>query len=171
MLNVECPSPHLKLIDFEKPDFGIVKVLPNGMAQQIESAVMEFMKDSHIPDGVDLRGFYNQTLQSIAQATVLGGQGDLWLGVMGGELVTYILAHINNDYDGRLSYLVSQAWVRKDQRGQPWVKWAWEKVRQRAKESFCKHFSVISSRGKTKAYCRFLGKGFHPYAEILKEEL
>lgn len=116
-------------------------------------------------------GFFNQTLQSIASASYLNQGGDFWLGTMNGNLVIYILAHIGNDYDGRLSYTVTQAWVRKDQRGKKWVKEVWEEVRARAKNCMCKHFSVISSRGKTAAYCRFLGKGFHPYAEILKEEL
>jgi hypothetical protein len=152
-------------------DFGIVKSIPEGMANDIELAVVDFMRSSHVPAGVDLRGFYNQTLQAIANSSVLGGTGTLWLGVMDGKLVTYLLTQVSNDYDGRLAYTVTQAWVRDDQRGQPWVKWAWSKVRQHAKDCFCKHFVVLSSRGHTKAYCRFLGKGFRPYAEILKEEI
>lgn len=171
MQSVECTSPHFRLVEPDGPAFGLSKVIPEGMAPQIEVAVRDFMVSSHLPQGVDPEGFFRQTLQSIAAASYLSQGGELWLGVMNGKLVTYILAHIGNDYDGRLSYTVSQAWVRKDQRGQPWVRWAWEKVRQRAKDCLCKHFAILSSRGKTKAYCRFLGKGFHPYAEILKEEL
>lgn len=124
-----------------------------------------------MPKGVNIEGFYYQTLQTIANISVMNQSGELWLGTIDGNLVTYILAHIGNDYDNRLGYMVTQAWVRKDQRGQKWVKEAWQQVRTRAKDCFCKHFSVISSRGHTKAYCRFLGKGFHLYAEILKEEL
>jgi len=171
MLNVQSGSPYLKLEQEESPNFDVVKSIPKGFASQIEEAVKDFILTSHLPDGVDKNGFFNQTLQAMANCTVFGGAGDLWIGTMNGGLVTYIIAHVNNDYDGRLNYMVTQAWVRKDQRGQPWVKEAWGKVRQRAKDCFCKHFSVISSRGKTEAYCRFLGKGFHPYAEILKEEI
>lgn len=176
MLNMEPPAPQtvatntISIFD-ETPYFRIVKSIPDGLSPQIEEAVKDFIQASHVPDGVDLIGFYYQTLQAIANMMVMNSPGDLWLGTVDGKLVTYILAHVNNDYDGRLNYLVTQAWVRKDQRGQKWVKKAWEKVGQRAKDCFCKHFSIISSRGKTDAYCRFLGKGFHPYAEILKSEI
>lgn len=170
MLNTECPSPYFKLIDSAKIDFGLSKVIPNGSAPQIEAAVRDFMVSSHLPEGVDKEGFFRQTLQAIASASYLGQGGDLWLGFMGGVIVTYILAHVGNDYDGKLAYTVTQAWVRKDQRGQKWVKEAWEKVRQRAKDCLCKHFAILSSRGNDKAYCRFLGKGFHFYCSILKEE-
>lgn len=171
MPSVESLSPHFTLLEPSRPDFGPSKVIPDGSAPQIEAAVRDFIVSSHLPDGVDPEGFFRQTLQSIAAASYLNQGGELWLGFIGGRLVTYILAHVGNDYDGHLAYTVTQAWVAKDQRGQRWVKEAWQNVRQRAKDCFCKHFVVLSSRGKTKAYCRFLGKGFHYYAEILKEEL
>lgn len=170
-MTIQSLSPHLRLIDQDKLDFGLFRTIPEGIAPQIETAVRDFMVSSHLPDGVDKEGFYRNTLQAIAAASYLNQGGELWIGISNGMLWTYILAHIGNDYDGRLSYTVTQAWVKKDQRGQKWVKEAWEQVRQRAKNCFCKHFAILSSRGKTKAYCRFLGKGFHPYAEILKEEL
>ncbi len=170
MIQIECLSPHLKILEPVRPNFGLAKVIPQGIAPEIEAAVKDFIVSSHLPEGVDKEGFFYQTLQAIAAASYLNQGGELWLGIMNGRLVTYILAHVGNDYDGRLAYIVTQAWVRKDQRGHKWVKWAWEEVRQRAKDCFCKHFAVFSSRGKTKAYCRFLGKGFHYYAEILKEE-
>lgn len=169
MIKVECLSPHMTLVD-SSPQFELHKSIPSGIAPQIEMAVRDFMVSSHLPEGVDKEGFYRNTLQAIAGASYLNQGGDLWLGFSRGTLYTYILAHIGNDYDGRLAYTVTQAWVRKDQRGQPWVKEAWEQVRQRAKDCFCKHFAIISSRGNDKAYCRFLGKGFHFYASILKEE-
>lgn len=168
MLNMECISPVFKITS---PQFEVVKTIPEGMSKQIEEAVVDFIKTSHVPEGVDLRGFYHQTLEAIANASYLNGGGELWLGILDGELVTYILARICKDFDHRMTYQVSQAWVRKDQRGKPWVKEAWNKVRARAKSCFCYHFSVISSRGNDKAYCRFLGKGFRFYASILKEEL
>lgn len=171
MLRMECPSPYFKFTEPSGPDFGLVKFIPEGMAGSIEVAVRDFMVSSGLDDTIDKEGFFNQTLQAIAAASYLNQGGDLWLGILNGRLVTYILARVGSDFDGKLSYTVSQAWVRKDQRGQKWVKEAWKKVRSRAKECFCKHFVVLSSRGKTKAYCRFLGKGFHHYGEILKEEI
>lgn len=154
-----------------RPSFELVHEIPPGASSQIENAVRDFIVSSHMPQGVNLAGFYHQTLQSIASASYLNQGGELWLGFIGDKLVIYLLARISDDFDGRLSYAVTQAWVRKDQRGKKWVKWAWQKVRERAKDCMCSHFSIFSSRGKTEAYCRFLGKGFHYYAEILKEEL
>lgn len=163
-------SPHFTLIEPERPCFGLYKTIPDGIPRQIEKAVEDFIRTSHVPQGVDKPGLYNATLHAIANASVLGGTGDLWLGFHKGELWTYIIAHVGSDIDHRLSYTVSQAWVREDQRGKPWVKDAWEQVRKRAKDVFAKHFVVISSRDNDKAYCRFLGKGFHRYASILKED-
>lgn len=171
MFKVESVNPQLRLVEDEKPFFRIVNDIPPGMSKQIEDAVRDFIVSSHLPPGCDPQGFMNQTFGAMASATYLGQGGELWVGTTNGELWTYILATVGNDYDGRLSYTVTQAWVRADQRGEKWVKAAWEQVRERAKNCFCKHFAVISSRGKTDAYCRFLGKGFHYYAEILKEEL
>lgn len=170
LANVIVDSPFFVLKEDENPVFELHKSIPKGIAPQLEKAVEDFIRTSHIPKGIDFNGFYYQTLKVIAGAGVLNQGGDLWLGISDGELWTYILAQIGENYDQKLAYTITQAWVRKDQRGQPWVKWAWEKVRQRAKDCFCKHFAVLSSRGNDKAYCRFLGKGFHYYASILKEE-
>jgi hypothetical protein len=172
MIQVESLSPHFSLQKEEAPVFGLCKSIPDGIPSQIEAAVKDFMATSHIPKGIDPRSFYQQTLQTIAARAVMNQPGgELWLGISGGDLWTYILAHVGQDLDGRLAYTVTQAWVRKDQRGKKWVKQAWQKVRQRAKDCFASHFVVISSRGNDAAYCRFLGKGFHFYASILKEEL
>lgn len=171
MISVESRSPYLELVQEAHPHFGLTKVIPDGFAPQLESAVRDFMVSSHLSEDIDKEGFFSQTLQAMASASYLNQGGELWLGILNGKLVTYILARVGSDFDGKLSYTVSQAWVRKDQRGKKWVKTAWQKVRARAKDCFCKHFVVLSSRGKTKAYCRFLGKGFHYYAEILKEEI
>lgn len=169
---VDSLSPHLKIVEPEGPHFGLYKAIPDGMTHHLEKAVEDFIRSSHVPEGVDLPSFYNQTLQLIATRTVMGQPGgDFWMGIHHGELWTYILSHLCPDIDGRLAYTVTQAWVRKDQRGKPWVKDAWEQVRKRAKDCFASHFIVVSSRGNDAAYCRFLGKGFHFYASILKEEL
>lgn len=170
LVDVIVDSPHFKLIEPERPHFSIVKAIPDGLAPQIEVAVRDFMVSSHLPEGVDPEGFFQQTLQAIASASYLNQGGELWLGILNGKLVTYILARVGADFDGKLAYTVSQAWVRKDQRGQKWVKLAWEKVRQRAKDCLCSHFAIFSTRGNDKAYCRFLGKGFHFYSSILKQE-
>lgn len=155
----------------EVPVFELAKEIPRGMNQQFSDAVQDFIKSSGLPEGIDKNGFYYQTLQAIANSVILGQGRELWLGINGSELYTYILASIAPDFDGRLAYTVHQAWVRKDQRGKPWVKESWQKVRRRAKDTLCSHFVVHSTKERTNVYCRFLGKGFRKIAEILKEEI
>lgn len=168
---IDLPGVKFKLLGSENPVFELAQAIPQGFNEQFSAAVLDFMKSSGLPQGIDLRGFYYQTLQAIANSALLGQGRELWLGIYEGQLWTYILASIGVDFDGRLAYTVSQAWVKEDQRGQPWVKEAWLKVRQRAKDTLCTHFVVHSTKENTTAYCRFLGKGFRKVSEILKEEL
>lgn len=169
--SVLVDSPHFTVLAPQKPVFEICRAIPEGLREQISKAVIDFVVASELPKGIDKNGFYYQTLQSIANSAILGQGRELWLGIHGDELWTYILAGIAPDFDGRLAYTVHQAWVRKDQRGKPWVREAWQKVRERAKDTLCSHFVVNSTKGRTEAYCRFLGKNFHKVAEVLKEEL
>lgn len=159
------------LVKPDCPYFERATSIPQGMSKQIQDAVIDFMGASELPNGIDRQGFYYQTLQAISNSAIFGQGRELWLGINGDELWTYILANIGPDFDGRLAYTVLQAWVREDQRGKPWVRDAWLKVRRRAQDMLCTHFVVYSTKGKTEAYCRFLGKGFHKISEILKEEL
>ncbi len=154
----------------EKPYFRVIKSIPDGMSVQIESAIVDFMKTSHLPEGIEQRGFYNQTLQAIANAAILGGGGEFWIGTINGELVIYTIAYINNDFDGRLAYHVSQTWVKKEYRGKPIVKEWWNAIKQRAKDCLCGHLCLTSSRNP-KAYERWLGDGIKHYATLLKQTL
>lgn len=164
-------SREIPITFIQKPTFEVVKSIPEHLTPQIESAVRDFIVSSHSDDGtISVPGFYNQTLQCMANATYLGQGGELWLGTLNGQLLIYILALVNTDIDGRLTYHVSQAWVREDYRGNLIVKDWWEAVRKRAKNLFCSHLVIVSSRGH-KAYERFLGHGLKLYAHMLKEEL
>lgn len=154
----------------EKPYFRVVKSLPVGLTPQIEAAIQDFMLTSHMPEGIELRGFYYQTLQAMANAAILGGGGELWLGTIEGELVVYVLAYINNDFDGRLAYHVSQAWIKKEYRGKPIAKEWWAQIKQRARDCLCGHLCLTSSRNP-KAYARWLGDGMTYYAALLKQAL
>lgn len=156
--------------DLEKPYFRVIDALPDGMSPQIEAAVVDFMKSSDMPEGVQLMGFYNQTLQAIANATILQGNGEFWIGTLNGELLIYTLAYINNDFDGRLAYHISQTWVKKEWRGNPIVKEWWGQIKQRAKDCLCGHLCLTSSRNP-KAYERWLGDGMKHYATLLKQSL
>lgn len=152
----------------EKPYFRVVKAIPDLMSKQIEEAVVDFIKTSHTPQGIDVGGFYQNTLSAIANATYLGGGGDFWIGTMNGRITTYVLAFVGKDIDHRMSYTVTQAWVRKDFRGKPIVKEWYQQIRQRAKDLFAGHLVLISSRNPA-AYKRFLGYGMDHYCTMLKE--
>lgn len=170
MLNVECPSPHFKLLTQTEHVFRRYTSLPEGLNGQIEDAVKDFIKTSHMPKGVDPIGFYQQTLNGIANAAVLNGGGDFWLGTCDGKVYAYLLGRITCDIDNRLTYWVNQAWVHKDFRNTPTVKRDWEVVKKRAKDSLCSHMMIVSSRS-TKAYLRWLGSAWNVYATTLKEDL
>lgn len=141
--------------------------LPEGVHLQIELAVKDFVKTSHPSQGVDAEGFYQQTLEAIAQA-VFWGNGEFWLATDENQVLGYLLARIVKDIDNKVCYWISQCWVHKSWRGTPWVKESWQKIRARAKDLFCAHMVLVSSRG-SKAYKRFLG--VHDYAFLLKEDL
>lgn len=171
MMTRTVSTANWELLIPDAPVFELAKAIPSGMNQQFSDAVLDFMVSSELPAGIDKQGFFYQTLQAIANSAILGQGRDLWLGIRDGQLYTYILAGIGPDFDGKLAYTVHQAWVREDQRGKPWVKDAWQRVRQRAKDTFCSHLAIYSTKGRTDAYCRFLGKGFHKISEVLKCEL
>lgn len=161
--------PNILRLDME-PIFSVRKSIPSGFAPILEVAVKDFIVSSHVPEGIDIQGFYNQTLSAIASSTVLGQGGEFWMGTKNDELLIYVLANFGNDLDGRLSYNISQCWVRKDYRGNPIVKKWWEAIRQRAKDFLCKHIVITSSRNP-EAYMRWLGGGLHHYVTLLKQEI
>jgi hypothetical protein len=167
-MNTLTSSDAVSLALDEKPYFRVVKSIPEDMTPQIEDAVNEFIKRSHMPDGVDNQGFYHQTLEAIATASYLGGNGEFWIGTKNGKLLIYVLGYVGKDIDNRLSYHVSQAWVRKEYCGRPVVKEWWEAIRKRAKTLLCGHLVITSTRNP-KAYERFLGHGMKEYAVIMKE--
>jgi hypothetical protein len=169
-MKIECPSTYLKLKEEVEPVFEIVKRIPDGLSSQIEDAVMDFIKTSHSCPGVDAVGFYNQTLEAIAGATILGQGGDFWLAIDSQGVFGYALCRIVKDVDNRLTYWCAQSWLRKDMRGLEWYKFGMDKIRERAKSCFCAHLVIVSSRN-AEAYLRFLGKNWNKYATLLKEDI
>jgi hypothetical protein len=153
-------------------DFNIVRgTLPSNLnTGAIERAVEKFIKDSGCYKTADAVGMFNQTLSGIF-GCVYKNTGDFWLAVdEDGEVQAYAMGHVSTEVDNQLTYWLSQAWVDKSARGSKTVKGFWQKMRAQALKYFCKHIVVVSGRG-TEAYCRFLGKGWHEYARLLKEDL
>jgi hypothetical protein len=155
------------------PQFQRVTELPRHLnPQAIEKAVAAFVRDSRasrVP--LDLGGLYNQLIENIAAITVFKTPGHFfWAACEGGDVVAFALTHVSKDVDNSLCYWMSDAWVDPRWRRQPEVKSWFQQLRQHAKDSFCKHIIIPSSRG-VKAYCRFLGKDWHPYVALLKQDL
>ena len=119
----------------------------------------------------DRVGIYEQTLESIANASFLGGNGNFWLAEDNGEVAAYVLARVVKDIDNKLTYWVSQAWVSPIYRGKKVVKdeW-WRDIKNHAKKHFCKHLVIVSSRN-AKAYERWFGSGIKEYAKLMMEDL
>lgn len=169
MLKVLEPDTPLALNMLLKrnPRLKIVREIPKNLIPNIEEAISLFIQESGVKG--DPVGVFNQTIESIANATYLKGNGDFWLAEDNG-VAAYILAHVTKDIDNRLTYWIGQAYVRKDYRGDSLVKEWWEDVRQEAKSKFCRHLVIVSSRNP-RAYERFLGHGMEHYADLLMENL
>jgi len=150
------------------PQIQIIKQIPKTLnSKSIERAVLEFIKDSHVIGNPD--GIYQQTLETIANATFLGA-GDFWLATNNKEVAGYVIARTVKDIDNRLTYWVSQAWTHKDFRAKPIVKEWWSVIKKHATEHFCKHLVIVSSRNP-KAYERWFGTGMKEYAVQMMEDL
>lgn len=151
------------------PRLKIVKAIPTDLRKRaIEEAVLNFIKEVDVLG--DTTGFFNQTLEGIANATFLNRGGDFWLAQDGENVAAYLLGSVSRDIDGTLVYWLSQAWVDKKFRRNPCVKEWWADVREQAKSYLCRHIVIVSARGDA-AYCRWLGNGMHLYAHLLKEDI
>lgn len=135
----------------------------------IEDAVWSFVNDSHCNE--DLVGLHNQTIENIFHYSQCPDDTrNFWLADEDGEVMAYAMTHISKDVDNKLCYWITQAWVHPVIRGSKQVKEWFQIFREEAKKNLCAHIIVPSSRG-VEAYCRFLGKGWHTYVTLLKEDL
>lgn len=148
-----------------------VKEIPPSLnPKAIERAVAAFVDQSNA-ENVDKDGYYNQLIENIASVLIFKTPSvSFWLAEEDGEVVAWALTHISKDVDNKLCYWQSDAWVAPQYRGRKLVKQWNALLEEDAKASFCKHILIPSSRGD-KAYCRFLGKGWHTYAVLLKKDL
>lgn len=138
--------------------------------KEIERLVAEATNEIDVKG--DKAGFYQQTIETIANATFLQKGGDFWL-IWDDEsklALGFIVGYISKDIDNKITYWCTLAYAAKQIRRQKQVKQLWQLVRETAKQKFCKHILVVSSRNN-EAYCRFLGENWHEYATILKEDI
>ncbi len=154
-------------------EFKKITRLPEGLKPwAIETAVRAFVDDSHSAGtGADADGLYNQTLESIAQCVLFNQDGrQFWMAEHEGEVMAYAMCHVSKDVDNSLCYWMTQAWVNPKARGHKIVKTWYGQLTAEAKRLMCRHIIIPSSRN-TEAYLRFLGKGWHKYVTLLKEDI
>lgn len=148
-----------------------VSSIPDSLSlHAIDRAVGAFVEQSHA-ENVDKTGYYNQIIENIASVVIFKVPGRyFWLAEENGEVVAWALTHVAKDVDNKLCYWQTDAWVHPKWRHKPEVK-QWNKLLEEdAKANFCKHIIIPSSRDP-KAYCRFLGEGWHTYVVLLKKDL
>jgi ribosomal protein S18 acetylase RimI-like enzyme len=133
----------------------------------LEPLVRAFAAETEVHG--DKAGFVTQTMNSVF-AALHQNSGDLWLWTEDGKIVGYVLGRVVIDVDNHLTYWLNQAYVAPSHRGLKAVKQHWQAIREQAKNYFCKHIVVVSARN-TKPYCRFLGKNWHEYTRLLKEDI
>lgn len=139
----------------------------------IDRAIANFIRDSHVTEvQLSESGLKQQITDTIASIVVFKNNPTafFWAAEHDGEITAWALTHVSKDVDNSLCYWMTDAWVVPYLRRSPVVKQYLEALRADAKHLMCKHILIPSSRG-TKAYCRFLGKEWHPYLSILKEDI
>lgn len=140
----------------------------------IEAAVAAFVKDSRADNvPLDADGLYNQLITNIACITIMKNYptGQFWLAEdHHGNVIAWAMGNVSKDVDNQLCMWWTNAWVAPSYRRTPIVKEWFQQLRAEAKRLMCKHILIPSSRG-VEAYCRFLGKQWHPYVTILKEDI
>lgn len=148
--------------------YGIVRGKLPVSKEVIEDAVRQFADETDIKG--DVAGFVTQTLGSL-HAAIYQNSGDCWFWWQDDKLLGYMLARVVIDVDNTPTYWVYQAWIAPGVRGTSGVKQIWNDARTLAKNYFCKHIVVVSNRKNSRAYCRWLGKGWTEYVALLKEDI
>lgn len=142
-------------------------------AGAIDRAINSFVSDCRIdPTSTNINGLKQQLTDAIASVVIFKNNPNtfFWLAEEKGEVIAWSLTHVSKDVDNSLCYWMTDAWVARSYRRTPYPKEWFQAMRTDAKKLMCKHILIPSSRG-TQAYCRFLGKGWHEYLKILKEDL
>ncbi len=135
----------------------------------LEEAVRQFAKENHAPQ--EYAGLVQQTYENILHATELKTQGRyLWLVLQDNKPVGYVMSHIGKDVDNKMCYWITQAYASPEVRGESFIKDLYPILKKHAKDLFCSHVLIPSSR-EAKAYMRWLGPDLHIYATILKEDI
>ncbi len=140
----------------------------------IDRALEAFITDSReIIGRVDPRGALQELRDCVAASIVFKNSPSSFFWAADdddGEVAAFAMTQIRKDIDGSLCYWMTNAWVAKPHRFKPYVKAWFQTMREDALRHSCTHILITSSRN-SRAYCRFLGGGFHEYLTILKQDI
>jgi GNAT superfamily N-acetyltransferase len=154
-------------------EYKKITTLPNKeVIKSIESCVRRFVTESN-PDNTpcDEQGYYDQTLKSIAETILCGSEHhQFWLAEYDNEVLAYSICHVSLDVDNTYCYWITQTFVNPKVRRNKIIKIWRQQLYDEAKKLGCKHIIIPSSRND-KAYCRWLGEGWHRYVTLLKKDI
>lgn len=122
--------------------------------------------------GVTPEGFKKQVLKAIGNSLDPRlPQAHCWLVLDdSGKVAGFSLTHFDVMVDDRLTYWMSDGWVREDLRNSHYVKEWVKEIRNFGVVSGASHILFPCSRA-ARAWQMFLGRKFKKYVTILKEDL
>ena len=110
-------------------------------------------------------------LNAIAQSIKLDDYGNFWImEAMDGSIGGFILTHFYK-VDGVKTCWLNHMYVLPYLKGTKFVRECINEVRHHAKANKCVHNIIMTRRKNIDVVCRFLGKSWHKYATLLKEDL
>ena len=134
------------------------------LKEAIDDLYVESLQHLHMSQ----KGFADHLWTMVMNASV--GSSELWLACDGEKVIGFLLSAYTNEFDNEPTFVIRQAWVAREIRRSPLVKQMLKHIIENAKKNFAKHVLIVSSRS-TKAYLRWLGKGWKPITTILKGDL
>lgn len=138
------------------------------LIDSLKETIRSMYLESHVDFYMTEKGYMDHTWDQIMSAAM--GQGEVWIALQDGKVVGWLLGGYNKDVDNEPTYVIKQAWVSPLIRRTPRVKEMLSQVLMNAKSNFSKHVLIVSSRN-TRAYLRWLGKGWVPVTTIIKGDI
>lgn len=138
------------------------------MIDQLLETLLAMYLESHVDFYMTEKGYVDHTWEAMMAA--VAGNGELWIAMQDGRVLGWLLSSYSKEVDNQPTFIIRQAWVDSTLRRTPRVKEMFGQILMNAKSNFARHVLIVSSRN-TKAYLRWLGKGWVPVTTIIKGDL
>lgn len=136
--------------------------------EQLKDILAQMYWESTLDQHMQLDGFVAHTMDQIVAACI--GNGELWVCSDGTNLLGYMLGALTKDINNEMTYVVRQGWVHQSLRRSPKVKEMLRTILLNAKQNFCRHVVIVTSRNPD-VYLRWLGKGWARLSTALRGTL